>query len=305
MILYKYLSLENAWRVISNKKLRFTPPSELNDPFEMRPNYESLGDAPEVQEQLTDENLRNVMETEIGKQLDQMPEELFQVFPRELFSGFFGDVVPTTKDLAPGLFAEVTRLFGESIYSELQGLVGVLCLSERNDISLMWAHYAEAHRGLVLGFDSDSPFFERRLHEKDDFGHLEKVSYRANTSVQIIHLEDGQEILYAKNPEWSYEKEWRMVLPLQDANEIIEKEDVRIHLFQFPPEALQEVIFGCRVAVNQRTEILSYMRAEKGYNHVQVFSADLDEQSRAITLKEIPIKRKSPETGESYQEESR
>lgn len=287
MILYKYLSPENALRVIGSRKLRFTPPSQLNDPFELRPQYESLNDAPEVQSQLTDENLRMVMREEINKQLDQMPVELFQFIPKESFQKFFAEATPITKQLAPELFGGITDVFKESLYTNLDRLVGILCLSEKNNVALMWAHYAHSHRGVVLGFDSTSPYFERRLHANDDFRHLEKVSYKQIPSVQIVNIEDGREILYTKNVEWEYENEWRMVVPLENADQVINANDADIHLFEYPPDGLQEVILGCRVSDAYRGEILTVLAEKSDLHHVRKFTTEIDEHDRTIRIIEV------------------
>lgn len=46
--------------------------------------------------------------------------------------------------------------------------VGVLSFTEDYTSSLMWAHYADQHRGIVLEFDYDKPLFQdsRRTLEK-------------------------------------------------------------------------------------------------------------------------------------------
>lgn len=288
MILYKYLSPENALKVLRNRKLRFTPPSKLNDPFEMRPSYESLSESPEIQEQMGDENLSEAMGELINTQLDQLPQAFFDIVPRDLYQNIFSSLAPMTQEIAPSLFDGITDVVRESVYSTLDQSVGVLCLAERNDNMLMWSHYADSHQGVVLGFDSECDFFERRLNENDDFRHLAKISYAADSRVQITRIEDyRQELLYTKNPEWEYEQEWRMVIPLQDADEILQTEDGPVHLFAFPIEALQEIVFGYKTSDEVRAGLLACSDQEPEFSHVKKFATELDLVARRVNVIEI------------------
>ena len=91
-ILYKYCSPERA-DIIERKRIRFTVPRKLNDPFEM---------------------------------------------------------IVQTNDLDPGI---LKATFEEA---------AILCMSEDWDTILMWSHYADSHKGFVLGLDTSSPFFADR-----------------------------------------------------------------------------------------------------------------------------------------------
>jgi|SRR5580658_5344823 hypothetical protein len=53
------------------------------------------------------------------------------------------------------------RLF-RWLMSSFERRHGVLCLSEAPANLLMWAHYADSHRGFVVEFDPASPFFCQR-----------------------------------------------------------------------------------------------------------------------------------------------
>jgi K+-sensing histidine kinase KdpD len=41
---------------------------------------------------------------------------------------------------------------------------------------LLWAHYADAHRGFAIEFDPYHPYFNRRRTDKDELYHLRKVT---------------------------------------------------------------------------------------------------------------------------------
>jgi hypothetical protein len=62
-----------------------------------------------------------------------------------------------------------------------------------------------------------------------------------------------------KSQDWSYEREWRMFLPLDDAEY---PNDVRgrFHLFPYPPDAVTAVILGARCTNDTREKIETALR---------------------------------------------
>ena len=51
------------------------------------------------------------------------------------------------------------QTIGRGLAAFINRAQGVLSLSRTNDSLLMWAHYADSHRGFVLGLDETHPFF--------------------------------------------------------------------------------------------------------------------------------------------------
>jgi len=108
--------------------------------------------------------------------------------------------------------------------------VGVLSLTERPDDMLMWAHYANSHRGYCLEFDATTlPFL---------------LSYRVYYSEErpIFRLFDANRVdiikrtLLHKADFWKHEREWRMVGP------------AKIGPVGFPQQALKSIIVGAGIA---------------------------------------------------------
>lgn len=141
--------------------------------------------------------------------------------------------------------------------------VGVLSFTEDYTNPLMWAHYADEHRGIVLEFDSEKPLFQdsiKTLGErksrfgKDYLGNIyefpEKVMYRR----EMPCFERGENInpksdkdyhwikffyslFYTKANDWIYEKELRSIVQLSDADRIIcEKDDHVSEILRTHPE---------------------------------------------------------------------
>lgn len=145
----------------------------------------------------------------------------------------------------------------ESMLDEVAGVIqsdlfdlGILSFTEDYNNPLMWAHYADEHKGVVVEFDFNEPFFMDSLKEingrksrfgksyiADFFEFPEKVNYRremptferpelsAPESMNEFHWDKfNHTILFTKANDWIYEKEQRSIVRLKDADSIICKD---------------------------------------------------------------------------------
>lgn len=110
---------------------------------------------------------------------------------------------------------------------------GLICFSANWRSPVMWAHYANKHEGVCLGFDVND----------DYIGYVQYVDSRL-----LSPIEDGDansiqfidEILYHKAQEWSYEKELRAIVLLDGP---------KLPMYQIPfgtSIQLREVIIGSK-----------------------------------------------------------
>jgi hypothetical protein len=86
------------------------------------------------------------------------------------------------------------------MYAALCNQYRVYCLSEKPDVPLMWAYYAQSHTGVCLEFDGRS----------DPFRAAEKVQYRGTYPARDV-VTMSYEPLVTKSADWSYEAEWRLI----------------------------------------------------------------------------------------------
>ena len=116
-----------------------------------------------------------------------------------------------------------------------------LCFSATNDDLLMWSHYSDSYKGIVLEFESTSLFPEDVKYE------MKPVSYR--TKKQIIqnpkrNIKEIQESLFIKPKCWSYEEEIRFIIKNKDTK----KQDFTF--VQFNQNSLKSIIIGPRIIEN-------------------------------------------------------
>lgn len=91
--------------------------------------------------------------------------------------------------------------------------IGVLCLTTARDDLLMWAHYAQNHTGICLGFDSGFEPFSTAQAVRYQEGRARVAPLGTASSEQQL----VENVLFVKSPHWRYESEWRCIKrPVRD-----------------------------------------------------------------------------------------
>lgn len=121
---------------------------------------------------------------------------------------------------------------------------GVICFSGSMSSPLMWAHYAEKHNGMCLGFeipalpdDWDNSLIRPMMYEANRLKfELTKIQESVDDRMAFIRT-----LLHTKASEWGYEREYRMMADLK------ERDANGYYYVDFGPNmTLREVIIGCR-----------------------------------------------------------
>lgn len=126
--------------------------------------------------------------------------------------------------------------------------IGIISLSETDDNLLMWSHYANEHKGLVIGFRNNpliSLIKEPKILVNDlstdawdtwtpPYSEPQRVIYRKRLKFKIdkfytdysnIIAEGAERLLFdvflQKSDEWQYEKEHRVLFRLEQADKVI------------------------------------------------------------------------------------
>jgi Protein of unknown function (DUF2971) len=235
MILYKYLPPDRL-DVLRRKAVRFTQPADFNDPFEFRPKIQALASSDYVRAHVEEH-----FETQVDEEVAKVPPSL-RASIREIMLKNKSMFPALVQPLQPHMLTRVAP----AIDTILNLNVGVFCLSELREPILMWGHYTSNHRGLVVGFESTDSFFSKRRSESDEFGFLRPVIYQLRRPQVTLADTTSPVWFQTKSDDWSYEKEWRIVRPLSQADQRIEADPYPICLFEFSPSAVREIIVGMR-----------------------------------------------------------
>lgn len=250
--------------------IRFTPLGAFNDPFEGRPEVTQMLTADEL-----DKQIRAVAQAEAEKAFGALPEVARAVLGREQYSNLFLNLINNHRTELESAVQAATPGFMNMVYRKFDETVGALCLSEVKDSLLMWAHYADSHCGFVVEFNGQHPSFDARRGGSDEFRHLRRVIYR-DTRPSGNADEVADELFTVKSSHWSYEREWRILQPLQFADKRIDAQPYPVCLFQLPAEAITAVILGARVRSADEFAIRRAIEDAQELSHVRVQRAKPD-----------------------------
>jgi hypothetical protein len=261
-LLYKYVPIERL-DIISNGLIRFTQPGDFNDPFELHPSFDLLSRA------------------DIAT-LNAAPDDFARA---DLFNKMISAIMPglarMTQDLEgkQGMFLiDNNRLARETFDAHF----GILSLTEAPDNLLMWAHHANNHNGLVLQFNEQHSFFAPMSFEGQTL-ELTRMQYTVDRPVLSSTSLYSTIIYYRKSPDWSYEREWRLIKPLTSATKVLPSNLRPIHLFSFPPDTLTGIIVGLRVSDEVRDEI-SVICARPEFKHVRIHHTHLSRDQYKLEI---------------------
>lgn len=123
-----------------------------------------------------------------------------------------------------------------STKAAVDGKYGLLCFSADWTNPVLWGHYGDKHRGVCLGFNVVRDLAEEVLYENKrvvrDWEEAEQPD--------LLDAEVRKALFRTKFASWSYEEEWRVVLPLSDAQTV-----AGLYFWPFGPKLqLAEVILG-------------------------------------------------------------
>lgn len=253
-----------------NFLLRASNKSALNDPFEVRPSFEFWADL-----------CLKHRYTRFGSTKSEIISYL-------------------EKQKENSVWSEL----GTSLYKEL----GIISFTEEKDNLLMWAHYAEEHRGMVIEFDTEHSFFCSESNYK-----LLPVMYRKSRLNKLGNF--LMEPYFHKSNEWAYEKEHRLLLNLYKADinliaahnrkhfeqqEYITEHDIEpfgpsgsllkikqyfgasivydpkfMSMFRVPVDAIKSVNFGAAVDLNFKTDVINKIE-KRNLDHIKLYQARVD-----------------------------
>ncbi|MFG6244988.1 DUF2971 domain-containing protein [Vibrio diabolicus] len=237
--IYKYLPPERKSYLIDGL-LRFTPPSDLNDPYECLPalpvELEQSTFNHVKKEILTPPTHRNGMSRIERRLADKKYKKHAQKVMKEI------NMDPTF----------ISKKFYADAKAKMDANIGILSLSRRWDSALMWSHYATSHSGICIGFNREHDFFKQG-NDKNDNGNFifKPVTYSEQRSLvpgSRLNKSQSISVLCTKSLDWQYEQEERAIALLSDATKTIKTEQLKLSLFNVPHESIAEIIIGMRVS---------------------------------------------------------
>ena len=147
-------------------------------------------------------------------------------------------------------------------FDELKAKTGISCLSELDDSLLMWAHYANNHKGFCVEYElleinkqlQFTPIPIIYSNEKVFVGSLFPQSLEKSVTKMIVHG------LSTKSTEWSYEKEWRIIRDDSACGDKWNSEKLGALLPMIRPTS---IILGCESTSSFQLTVEQYCKENK------------------------------------------
>ena len=278
---FKYATPGATVAILESGKVRYSSPLTFNDPFDVQCGLHFDFDIRTLHDKVIDK-LEVLASSSTEPPVD--PEDIWgkvvlearRYFPkhgfpktrwRELTSRSFQDLESTIRQTQE----DYRRHWSEKLLPGLR----VFCVSEERDNLLMWAHYAQAHRGAVLEFwslpeednplsvaepieylDHPPPFFTE-AEWIDDFMGIKKL----NSSALY------RKYAYAKSRYWEYEKEWRVWYPFSTTG--------KYDYTPINPKELRAVYLGCQAEPDFKSKVLEQVKIK--FREARVYQAKKSE----------------------------
>lgn len=211
--LYKYRPFNDlSVQMLKKQELYFSRADNLNDPYEVSLPITFDGSVEEIRQKL--ESLKIPPTNEFIKSVNDPKSKIRQKLEQH-----------AKKNL-----------------DETRSTFGICSFSEVNNDILLWAHYADCHKGFCLEFDVTNSFFlnpetHKPLYQKVKYPQeIPTNNYFKNTPTESVFV-----TFLNKYSGWSYEKEWRVFAT------------PGCHAFE--PECLTGIIFGYRQKPHERDVI--------------------------------------------------
>jgi hypothetical protein len=284
---YKYTTARAAKTILVNKTVRCSSPLLFNDPFDVQRKLALGCDERELGAAVAKEVSRLVEtgappETTRNPKLKLILQRALQLSPeyrRELAAGLLHTPWHDLHDLPS--FQDLQRAW-DSMIPRMR----ILSLTEINDNTAMWSHYADKYRGIVLKLECLDQYdgfllLAEPVRYSDvipTMGDLQYWTKSITGNVPFDYNALFKQLELTKTTNWSYEREWRVVSFEKDSNDMYS--DYKVH-----PRTFTAVYLGTDVSDQDRHDFLNLSIHE--LSDMEVFQMRLDRGQRAFMFDRI------------------
>ena len=262
-VMYKYCD-QRIVEILKSLELKLPYISEVNDPLECLPYFY----CPDVKEAMRKQWLRT-----FNRQNVSPPANWEQILNEHYKKG------------------EIQKELAESSLKCQKNLNQKSCLlsvSKTSRNTVMWAHYANKHKGAIIGIDFDKVFFEiKRVICGLKLNQVEYSEQRPKINVLTdfdIPPEAYLRTILTKSSEWKYEREFRAVFHV-DTLEKLQKEGLaslkdfnckKTWFLRLNSESIKEIIFGLYTEGSLKLAIRKLIE-QADLQHVKLYQAEESE----------------------------
>jgi len=272
MKIYRYFKWKWGLDSLTERRLKTSNPSKFNDPFEIKPNFNSADfDRDWVREVAKKEHI-----IEEGWRLDG--PGVFRNYQE--YRKYHLENLDNIVEQKIGEMRENLKILKADFPYRAAAIWRILCFSRSKSSLLMWSHYSDSHSGIVMEFDIGNEYF-RALGEGHNVIYSDKkMEYRPRISPSES-LKENQRSMCWKSLDWAYEQEIRYFVPV---------ESVIDDFYYFPAEncPITGVILGSNSEEKSKFE-LARVLSDDYYKQTKMYQASTDDFEFKLNIKKIDV----------------
>jgi Protein of unknown function (DUF2971) len=202
---------------------------------------------------------------------------------RNLFNDLFDSQIKLIKPLKneirllikeKGLTTDSCRNWLDESICEINEILDnyyIYCLSSKCRSNLMWAHYADNHKGFCIEFKFEGMMAKKISYEKE-IPQIKLIDYLiSDYSRKFLANEIGHALL-VKLDEWKYEAEYRLITSSFDMPVAHNK----LQSLKYNPLSVESIIFGNKMDNEMRNFIINNLPFETKFKEVIKLESSLD-----------------------------
>lgn len=269
-LLHKYRDYKRGIEILRQGQIYFSPVGAFNDPFEGIPASDFFNDF-FIDNKNIKKELMDITETRDGMSFMQA------ILPGAMLTSIALLSVPTFLIASYYLYKSLSKNEKKqylSFLSEYFPMIlrsKILSLSKDPENVLMWSHYADSHRGMVITFDPSIKYWKNiRLKE------IEYKTQRLPLPTEDTNVDEYVEkIITRKSTCWEYEQEWRMINYHLQPNK---------NFVRFDKNAIKAVRLGLEMPKEQKEDIIELCREK--YPNVKIYKMERSTKEYKLVSKE-------------------
>lgn len=161
------------------------------------------------------------------------------------------------------------------------------CLSSSRDNFLMWSHYANSHKGMVIGFDSEKMPFATNPPIKVNYTDKRFTFYSRNFINRDV-WSDVKDALLTKYKVWEYEEEYRFFFNALKNKTLIKWYDHHHNpIIMLNKDSIVEVCFGCRVTQEQREIVREELSSHSWSSKINIYECVLKTKNYGLEINRL------------------
>ena len=242
--IYKYRPFSRGEEMLDKQEFYLSKPSDFNDPFDCYGGLICFDVSKKFLDQEIIEKLPN--KSLLGSRIQRRRYE------REVLK-------------------EKEKLCSE-YFNSRRDRIGICCFSWDCENIVMWAHYADNHKGICLGFKYIEPI------RKDIYG-IYPVDYTSD--IETYHFSSFDDEYYwrhwlcTKSNAWEYEKEARMIFKEYNGK------------VKFPKEILNDIYLGYSTSKEDEQRVRELLIEHDYPKTVKLYKMTIDNSKFILVPKEI------------------